>query len=391
MRGRTCERMKFCEIPGQLRIKNQLIQTVLNNRVSHAQLFNGPEGSGKLALAIAFAQFINCENRQLSPGDSLKADSCGQCPSCVKYQKLAHPDLHLYFPVAARDKKKALASEAINEFRQYLLQTDGFPDLQAWYRFMEIENKQALITAEDCNDMIRVLGYKSFEAEYKVVLIWHAEKIFHAAAPKILKVLEEPPEKTLFILIAANTDLMLNTILSRSQIVKIPRFSDREIVDTLRLKHDLTEAEARRVALLCEGNMKMADDMVARQEGDAQNYARLQQWLRLCFRKDVAGLLQNADELSKIGRENQKALLAYGLRVIRRCLLFNFRLDTLVKLDGEEFTFVRNLSPFINPANGEQLADAFNKALYHIERNANPKILFADLSMKVTALMTIKA
>lgn len=382
--------MKFSEIPGQLRIKNQLIQTVLNNRVSHAQLFTGPDGNGKLALAIAFAQFINCENRQLRPSESLKADSCGTCPSCLKYQKLAHPDLHMYFPVVARDTKKALAKETISEFRAYLLKTACLPDLQEWYAFLEIENKQGIISADDCNDMIRSLAYKSYEAEYKVVIIWHAEKIYHSAAPKILKVLEEPPEKTLFILVTANTDLMLNTILSRTQVVKIPRYSDRETVDNLLGRFDLTEAEARRVALLSEGNLKLAESLVERQEGDSENFKRLQFWLRLCYRKDVTGLLQTADELSRIGRENQKALLAYGLRIIRRCLLVNHRLDSLVRLEGEELAFVNGLSGYVHPGNGDELADAFNQALYHIERNANAKILFADLSMKVTALMARK-
>lgn len=384
--------MKFSEIPGQLRIKNHLIQTVLNDRISHAQLFTGPSGSGKLALAIAFAQFINCTDRQVYDNGGLKGDSCGKCPSCVKYAKLAHPDLHFFFPVAInKEKKEALSAEYINDWREYLIKNRYFPEQQEWYDFIQIENKQGIITAKDCNEMIRLLGYKSYESEFKVVIIWHAEKIFHSAAPKILKILEEPPDKTLFLLVTENTDHMLNTILSRTQILKIPRYSDREVVEDIQPRFNLTEAEARKIALLCEGDLKLAESLVDEKEADADNFRTLQEWLRLCFKKDVPGLVKYSDELAKIGRERQKALLGYALRVTRRCLLFHYRLDALVKLDGEEFTFVQKLSPFINPANGQSIADEFNKAIFHVERNANPKILFTDLSLKLTGLMQNKA
>jgi DNA polymerase-3 subunit delta' len=383
--------MKFSEIPGQHRIKNHLIRTVKNNRVSHAQLFTGPAGVGKFQLAIAFAQFISCTNRQYYDSGPLQGDSCGTCPSCVKYAKVAHPDLHLYFPVSGtRNSKKLTCEDTINDFRNFLLQHQYFVDIHEWYEVLEAENKQGLIGAEDCNDMIRKLGLKSYESEYKVVIIWHADKMFHAAAPKILKILEEPPAKTLFILLAEQTELMLNTILSRTQILKIPKLSEREIAEELVSRFDVSEAESRRIALLSDGNLKLAMSMVGDGDDDHMNYQLLSNWLRLCYRKDVLGLLKFAEDNAKIGREKQKQLLAYGLRVIRRCLLFNFRLDGLVKLDGEEREFVYKLSRFIHPGNGNEMAAEFNKALLHIERNGNSKIVFFDLSFQMLMLMHSK-
>lgn len=384
--------MKFSEVPGQLRIKNHLIQTVLNNRVSHAQLFTGPPGAGKLALGIAFAQFINCTDRQLynAANGELKADSCGRCPSCLKYAKLAHPDLYFFYPGPTKDDI-SMSEALVNEWRKYLLTHRMLPEIQEWYNFISMENKQGIISAADCNALIRRLGFKNFEAEYKVVVLWQADRIYHAAAPKILKILEEPPDKTLFLLITENSGLMLNTILSRCQILKIPRYSDREVVGSLRSGFDLTEAEARKIALLSEGNLKLAESMVDEKETDTENFHMLREWLRLCFRKDVPGLIRySEDQLSKLGRERQKALVSYGLRVVRRSLLFHHRLDNLVKLEGEELDFVKRLSPFINPANGQSIAEEFSKAYHHIERNANPKILFTDLSLTITRLMTIK-
>ncbi len=384
--------MKFSDIPGQTRIKNHLIQTVKNNRVSHAQLFTGPSGSGKLALAIAFAQYISCTNRQHFETGTLKGDSCGVCPSCVKYAKIAHPDLHFYFPVApTKEFKKPVSKDFMNVWREFLLKNNFLVDTAGWYEAMQLENKQGLINAEDCNDMIQKLAYKSYESEYKIVIIWHADKMFHAAAPKILKILEEPPDKTLFILIAEQTDKMLNTILSRSQILKINKLSEREVAEVLMAKFQLSEAEARKLALLSDGDLKLAIDLVGERDTEEYHFRTLQDWLRLCFKKDIVGIAQFTEDIAKIGRERQKSLLSYGLRIIRRCLLINFRLESLVKLEGEELKFVTNLAPYINPANAPVMAEEFNKAIFHIERNVNGKILFMDLSLTLVKLMKIKA
>ncbi len=382
--------MKFSEIVGQNRVKNLLVQTVRKNRVSHAQLFTGPEGCGKLALAIAFAQFVSCENKQYFEEGPLRGDSCGICPSCVKYAKLAHPDLHFFVPVAStKEIKKPLSRDFLNEFREFLLQSNFMAGLQEWHDKIGIENKQGIINAEDCNEMSKVLTYKAYESEYKVVIIWHAERFYHAAAPKILKILEEPPDKTLFILITGNTDMVLNTILSRTQILKVPRFNAPDVVHYLRGRFELSDAAANKIALLSEGNLRMAIRLVEDHQDEAENFLLLRDWFRLCYSNDILKIVPFVESVAKLGRERQKSLLLYALRVFRRCQLFHYRLDALVKLEGDELEFVQKVSPFINPANIPEFNVMFNKAAYHIERNANPRILFMDLSIRVNKLMKI--
>jgi DNA polymerase III subunit delta' len=380
--------MKFSEIVGQNRVKNLLVQTVRKNRVSHAQLFTGPEGCGKLALAIAFAQFVSCENKQYFEEGSLRGDSCGICPSCVKYAKLAHPDLHFFMPVAStKEVKKPMSRDFVNEFRNLLLQSNFMAGLQEWHDKIGIENKQGIINAEDCNEMSKVLTYKAYESEYKVVIIWHAERLYHAAAPKILKILEEPPDKTLFILITGNTDMVLNTILSRTQILKVPRFNAPDVVQYLRSRFELSDAAANKIALLSEGNLRMAIRLVEDHQDEAENFSILRDWFRLCYSNDILKIVPLIEGVAKLGRERQKSLLLYALRVFRRCQLFHYRLDALVKLEGEELEFVQKVSPFIHPSNIAEFNEMFNKAAYHIERNANPRILFMNLSIRVNKLM----
>jgi DNA polymerase III subunit delta' len=385
--------MKFSEIPGQSRMKNQLLQTVSSNRVSHAQLFFGPAGCGKLALAIAYAQYINCENRKPGFDGKFPDDSCGFCASCIKYNKFAHPDLHFFYPTAAtKEVKKAVSKEFLTQWRAYLARKNFLVELSEWFGEIGLENKQGIINAEDCNEIIKILGYKAYESEYKVVIIWYAEKLFHAAAPKILKILEEPPEKTLFLLVSENMDQILNTILSRTQIVKIPKLSDREVVQALMELHCCTEIEARRIAVLCDGNLHMAMSLVNETGEEDHNFAAFRNWLRLCYKPDVVELTRFAEEMSKSSRESQKSLLSYALRTARHCLLVNYNMSQMVKLESDEKQFVQQLSPFINPANGDVFAQEFNSAIFHLERNANSKILFMDLSLKmVNLLKTAKA
>ena len=383
--------MKFSEIAGQSRIKNHLLQSVRIQRVSHAQLFLGPPGSGKLALAIAYAQYINCENKQVPADGQLPGDSCGVCPSCIKYNKLAHPDLHFFYPIAAtKDFKKPLSKDFLNHWRDFLIKNNYLVSLNEWYEEIGLENKQGIINAEDCNEITRILRYKAYESEYKVVIIWFVEKLFHSAAPKILKILEEPPDKTLFLLICENVDQLPNTIYSRTQLVKVPKFTDRDIVKVLINNYHCTEADARKIAALSDGNIKMAVELIDETDEENYNFITLRDWLRLCFRNDIIGLAKFTEEISKIGRERQKSFLSYSLRLIRHCLLLNHRMEALVRLEGEEQTFVDNLFPFINPSNGPLIAAEFNKAIFHVERNAYPKIMFMDISLILARLLKIK-
>lgn len=377
--------MHFATIPGQTPIKQRLIQTVKENRVSHAQLFFGPEGAGKLAMAIAYAQYINCGERDDS-------DSCGHCSSCIKYGKLIHPDLHFILPVATTKKvtKNPVSREFLTEWRELVLQQSGYVSLNDWYQKIDIENKQAIINAEDCNEIIRTLGYKAFEAEYKVMILWMVEKLFHSAAPKILKILEEPPDKTLFILVSENHDQIIPTILSRTQPVKFLKVDDEAMMDFLRNKSLRADHELRQLAILANGNLIKANRLAAEQtEGDLLEL--FSRWMRLCYQAKVADLVGFIEKLSGLGRERQKNFLLYALRFIRECMVLPHGDLSLIRLSHEEKAFAGKFAPFIHVSNSRPLAEEIDKALYHIERNANPSILFMDLSLTVARLLKMKA
>lgn len=376
--------MQFKEIVGQEEIKQRLIQTVNENRVSHAQLFLGESGVGKLAMAIAYAQYINCKDRN-------EKDSCGICPSCLKYQKLVHPDLHFIFPIAAtKEVKKPQSKDFMEYWREFLNRNNQYVNLQEWYEEIGIENKQGIINKDDCNNIIKTLAYKAYEAEYKVMIIWMAEKLYHAAAPKILKILEEPPEKTLFLLISENRYQILNTIYSRTQLVKIPRIKDEVLVEKLIQDNKCSAEEAKRVVNISEGSYKTAVRKFSANEEDELNFDYFSRWMRFCYQNNIKELIGFTSEVSKIGREKQKSLLTYALQIIRNSFLLNLQEDGLVKLEADERNFASKFSPFINQANIHKFTEEINQALFHIERNANPSILFLDLSLQVVRLLQLK-
>jgi DNA polymerase-3 subunit delta' len=357
--------MKFSDIPADPGIKQKLIQTIQDQRVSHAQLFYGPEGSGKLALAIAYAQLINCAAPKSPPNPQKGADSCGICPSCVQYQKLAHPDLHFFFPVATSKKvpSKPSSKHYIGEWREFLLSRNYHVSLPEWYDFIGIENKQGTIYTEDAAEINRILSYKSYASEYKVVIIWMIEKLTYAAAPKLLKILEEPPEKTLFLLVSDNPDHVISTILSRCLPVRFPRIPDSEI-----------------------GKYKaMTDDSSAAEENQF-HFVTFRDWMRFCFAGNVPDMIAFANETGKIGREKQKSLLLYGLRVASQGSLLTHGITTPADKGSAETIFIGKFSPFLIEEKLPAFYTLFNTAIFHIERNAHTPTLFLDMSLKITAL-----
>ncbi len=360
--------MKFSEIPGNQEIKHKLIRTVMDQRVSHAQLFFGPQESSKLALAIAYAQFINCTDKQgIEQSGNPKSevrnpkfmdsciDSCGICPSCVKYQKLVHPDLHFIYPVATTKKitSKPLSKHFIEEWRSFLLEKNFEVGLQEWYEKIGIENKQGSINVYDCSEIITALSYKSYESDYKVMIIWMVEKLNYAAAPKILKILEEPPEKTLFILISDEPDQIIKTILSRTLMVKIPKSVDAQNINS---------------------------------EDDTIHFAAFRQWMRTCYAGNIPELIKFTSEIAKTGREKQKSFLIYSLKTIGHCASMNYLGKIPAGIEGEEFDFISKFSPFIKPESLISYNTLLNDAIFHIERNAHPGTLFLDLSLKIVRL-----
>lgn len=366
--------MQFKDIPGKQEIKDLLLKSLRENRVSHAQLFLGPEGSGSLALAIAYAQYISCEK----PGST---DSCGECPSCIKYQKLIHPDLHFSYPFIAKDKESK-ASDFIVEWREFFL-SNPYPGIENWLEFLGAENKQGNINIYECHSIISKLSLKSFEGGYKVLIMWLPEYL-KEVGNTLLKLIEEPSPGTLIIFVAENREQILNTILSRMQLIKIDKFSDKEIELYLQDVLESSPEQASGVAYLSDGNMNTALHILNNDENDDEKY--FAEWMRICYANDGNHLMNWIDQISEIGRENQKKFLRYGMEVIRDCILLNADAAEMIRYRGKELDLIK-FSKVLKIENGNLIFRELQDATYHIERNANPRILFLDLSIKIIKLL----
>jgi DNA polymerase-3 subunit delta' len=371
--------MQFKEIIGQDDIKKQLIQTVVENRVSHAQLFLSPEGSGALPLAIAYAQYLNCQNKSAT-------DSCGECSSCRKYERYIHPDLHFSYPFFASASVK-IAVDVLEEWRSLLLD-DPYFNLDIWRSKLSAENKQANINIAECHDIIKKLSYKAFEAETKVLIMWLPE-FLDREGNALLKIIEEPSPNTLFILVAQNQEQILSTILSRTQIVKIPKLPDNEVEEYLVNKANLSENQATEYSFLADGNLIEAKAML--NDTPNNNAGYFAEWLRMGFGNKVPAMIDFTDEAAKWGRENQKNFLKYGINFLRECSLLLSGADELVKLPHQTLEVAKKLATHVlNLEMVEALINELEKAHYHIERNANPKILFLDVSLQLVKIIKFK-
>ncbi|MFD0940266.1 DNA polymerase III subunit [Pedobacter boryungensis] len=371
--------MQFKEIIGQESVKKQLIQTVLENRISHAQLFLSTPGSGALLLAIAYAQYINCQNKT-------NTDSCGECASCRKYEKYIHPDLHFSYPFfASKDVK--IAVDVLEEWRNLLLE-DPYFDLDIWRSKLSAENKQANINIAECHDIIKKLSYKAFEADTKVLIMWLPE-FLDREGNALLKIIEEPPANTLFILVAQNQEQILSTILSRTQIVKIPKLADVDIENYLIHKAQLSDNQATEYSFLADGNLIEAKALL--NDTPNNNAGYFTEWLRMGFGNKVPAMIAFTDTAASWGRENQKNFLKYGINFLRECSLLLSGADDLVKLPHQTLEIAVKLSTnVLNLAMVEALINELEKAHYHIERNANPKILFLDVSLQLVKIIKFK-
>ncbi|MEO5910051.1 MAG: hypothetical protein ABIP95_04140 [Pelobium sp.] len=368
--------MQFKDIVGQQAVKNHLIQTVKDERISHAQLFLGPEGSGSLALALAYAQYICCENKQ-------ERDSCGECSSCRKFNKLVHPDLHFSYPFFAKHKDDT-AITFIEEWRRAFL-ANPYLGLDEWRDQLSADNKQANINIAEAHSIISKLSLKPFEAEYKVLIMWLPEYL-EKEGNALLKVIEEPAQKTLFLLVAQNQDQILNTIISRTQMVKIPKLKVEEVKEYLINKKEVNSAKAAQIAYLSNGNLQLAQHLLTHQEDDYHELLRL--WLGACWKNNGLKIVELSEgEMAKMGRENQKNFLRYAVNLMRECMLFMAETPGLIHLPEKELEFISKFSQILNLAKAEAIAEELEKAHYHIERNANPKILFLDVSLKLVMIL----
>lgn len=378
--------MLFSEVIGHEELKKRLIQSVRESRVSHAQLFLGPEGSGKLPLALAYAQYINCTNRS-------ETDSCGVCPSCRKFMSLTHPDLHFVFPTATNKgvKQNPESDLFISEWREYLTDCQCYADLSDWFNKLDIENKQGVINVRDAVTILRKLSFKAYESEYKIAIIWMADKLNVQCANKLLKLIEEPPAKTLFILIAENQEELLTTIRSRCMLVKVPKITMPEVQDALVQKFACSAQEAYDAAALADGNWLMAQHFVKDKEDEKLYAGIFQKWMRYCFKGAVPELIDLvANDIKPLGREKQKDFLEYGLNIFHNSLLFNNSMSDYVLLPTDEKNFTQNFAPFINIRNVGQICSLFEESINQIERNGNASIIFTDNSFKITKLLRVK-
>ena len=373
--------MQFKEVVGHQNIKEKLVYTVKENRVSHAQLFLGPEGSGNLALAIAYAQYLSCENKQ-------ENDSCGVCPSCLKYKKLVHPDLHFVYPVATSKsvKKDPVSDDYIEQWREIILE-NPYINQNRWYEIIDVENKQGIISKNESYEILRKLNLKTFESEYKIMIIWLPEKMNAFAANKLLKLIEEPPEKTLFLLVSENSEQIIPTILSRTQLIKIPKVDNESMIGALSDRFGLNLQKANDIVHLANGNFFEAQNILNSSDEDNYNFEQFTMLMRLSYQRKVIELIEWVDDISRLGREKQKSFLVYSLRLIRENFMLNIQNKDMAHLTNKEFEFSEKFSQFINQDNVYQLYEALNKAHVDIEMNAYNKIVFLDLALKVVKLI----
>ena len=371
--------MKFSEIIGQEKTKQQLIKSVENQKLSHALMFLGSEGNGALALAIAFAQYINCENKT-------NGDSCGECPSCNKSKKYIHPDIHFSYPVIKKDTKPPISLDYIKSWRKALIENPYLSYLD-WLNYMDFENKQGNITIDECHSIIKTFSLKAFEGNYKVLIMWLPE-FLGKSGNTLLKIIEEPAPNTLFIFVAYDKEGILNTILSRTQIIPINKLSYTDISSKLISDFQLNEDTASEIALLADGNFNEAVRLMNSES--SAHFESFVNWMRACWNPNMIEVHHWVADINEKGRENIKDFLLFAMRTIRECALIKFDLSKISKVRDKENKFVSNFSDRLNQKNLPLLYDLFNQAHYHIERNANPKILFFDLSLQVHKLINIR-
>lgn len=374
--------MNFSSIPGQKEIKEKLLRSVKEERVSHAQIFAGNEGCGSMALALAYARYISCENRT-------DFDSCGKCKSCVKYEKLIHPDLHFVFPVIKGKKTTDPVSDNyIEEWREFVKKSPYF-SINNWMDSIEVGNSQGMIFASEASEIIKKLSLKTFESDFKIMIIWLPEKMHQATANKLLKMIEEPPEKTLFILVSEEPDKVISTILSRCQLVKIPSFTNRDIEKYLIGSFKIPVEKANDIARVSNGNISRAIELCENEDSSLANLERFKSLMRFAWKRDVLSIITWAEEISATGREAQKNFIIFSMRILRENLMLSLdqMKNSLVYLTGEEASFSGKFHPFITKDNIYPLTDEFNLVYSHIESNGNAKIIFLDLALKVTRLI----
>ena len=379
--------MQFSEIIGQDYIKNHLIKSAVASRIPHAQLFVGPEGSGTLAMAIAYAQLILCGNTSLENSDGNQ--NCN-----LKFNSISHPDLHFIFPNTSNDdvKSKPKSAEFLIDFREFII-ANPYGSLFDWYKHLGVKNKQGEIRVEDATDILKSLALKSFDGGYKIMIVWMAEKMNISASNKILKLLEEPPEKTLFLLITEDEEDIIQTIRSRCQVLHFGALPEKIIADSLVSKFNIDSNVAEKIAHQAQGNYNKAIHFTKHDDDELPFEEWFVHWVRTAFKAKgnasaIHDLIAWSDSIAGIGRESQKQFLNYCIVMFRQALLHNYETKKLVYVEPQTsgFTFDK-FAPFVTGNNISEIFESLSDAIYLIERNGNPKIVLTDLSIKLTRLI----
>ena len=383
--------MLFSDILGQEHIKSHLTKSVDKGRVAHAQLFVGPEGSGTLPMALAYAQYLLCGN--------VRGENLGGNESCnLKFNNFSHPDLHFAFPVTTshKVKSKPVSNFYLEEWRQ-LLEQQPYGNLFDWYNLLGVDNKQGQIGVDEAHEIVKSLSLKSYEGGYKVMIIWMAEKMNTACANKLLKLIEEPPEKTVFILITEDEEQLINTIKSRCQVLHFPLLPEETIASGLVKNFHIEKSVASKIAHQSNGNYNKACDLIYQDSEDIQFEKWFVVWIRSAFKAKgnksaIHDLISWSEEIAKTGRETQKKFLRFCLNYFRQALLLNYKANELVYLEPKSENFkLEKFAPFVHDNNILEISKEIQDAVYHIERNGNSKIILMDLSIKLTRLLHKKS
>jgi DNA polymerase-3 subunit delta' len=377
--------MLFKEIPGNTSVKKQLISAIKNNRISHAQLFSGNSGSAKLALAFAYARYLNCDNKS-------EEDSCGKCSSCLKYNTLSHPDLHLIFPVLkVSGAKVAVSDNFATSWCNFILK-NPYGSLNSWIDTFSTENKtgqKGAIYKDEAISIHKKLALKNFEAPYRVVLIWIPEQMNKETSNKLLKIFEEPPQGTVFLLVSENPNILLPTIISRLQKIQINDFSIDDIIVFFK-KYNLTTERVKQLRSLTGADLGKMIKLLEEDDEDVDLFDSFSSWMRFIYKIDVANISKWVDTISSKGRKNQNLFLSYAIKMIRECLIFNFANKSLLKTNEKESFFISKFASFIHEDNTLIIIEELEKAIKGINRNANAKILLFELSLQIIKLLKVK-
>lgn len=368
--------MRFADIPGLSETKAKLVDAVKQSHIAHAQLFVGKPGALNFPIALAFANFLHCQNRS-------DADSCGTCAACSKSLKYIHPDTSFVFPLGniKNDKDEdRFKAEITKTWRAFLLE-QPFGDLSDWTNYYGGEDKQALISREAGRDIIKTLSLKPFESKYKVMIIWQPELMHPSAANGILKILEEPPPNTFFILVSNAAERLLPTILSRTQTVQVPQLEDEDLQTYLKDKHHVESTKLQEITQLAEGNLGLAIKLLSSEEDHFQD--RFAEWMRWCYKRDYSNLVTFSEDFHQLDKLSQRNLFQYGLSMMRETLLHYAGADAISRIKTGEIKFVKDFSKIMNVEKVEKVNKLFNDAHYHLERNGSAKMIFLDLSLQV--------